>query len=143
MERRDFIKTSCVTCAGIIGASSLMSLLNSCAPLPVVKTSSKENAMLVPEASFIENKNMVIVKNPELEFDILLIKKKDNSYSALYMQCTHQNQPLTANKTGLFCSAHGSSFDLEGNVITEPATAPLRKFKTEVTESNNIKIYLN
>lgn len=132
-----------MACAGIIGASSLMSLLNSCAPLPVVKTSSKENAMFVPQDSFVENKNMVIVKNPELEFDILLIKKKDNSYNALYMQCTHQNQPLTANKTGLFCSAHGSSFDLEGDVVTEPATTALRKFKTEVTESKTIKIYLN
>lgn len=77
-----------------------------------------------------------------MEFDILLVKRKDGTYNALYMQCTHQNQPLSANKSGLFCASHGSAFDLEGNVNVEPATSPLKKFRTE-TENNNVKIYLN
>jgi Rieske Fe-S protein len=58
------------------------------------------------------------------------------------MQCSHQNQPLSATKTGLFCASHGSAFDLEGNVTVEPATDPLRKFKTEVNNAT-IKIYLS
>ncbi len=131
-----------MSCAGILGSSALLSLLNSCAPLPVLKTSSKENRVLVPESSFVENQNVLIVKNSNLEFDILLIRKKDNTYNALYMQCTHQNQPLSATKTGLFCSAHGSAFNLEGEVTVEPATQPLKKFKTQL-EDNNIIIYLN
>ena len=130
-----------MACASIVSAGSLMTLLNSCAPLPVLKTSSKEN-ILVPETSFQEGQNLLVIKNSEMEFDILLVKKKDNTYNALYMQCSHQSQPLSANKTGLFCSAHGSSFDLEGKVIAEPATVPLHKFRTEIKD-NNIKIYLN
>ncbi len=77
-----------------------------------------------------------------MEFDILLVKKSDGTYNALYMQCTHQSQPLTASKTGLFCSSHGSGFDLDGNVTIEPATRPLRKFKTEAG-SDAVKIYLS
>lgn len=142
MQRREFIKTSCINCAAIIGVSSLATLLNSCASLPIIKTDSKEKTILIPQLSFQENQNLLIVKNSNLEFDILLVKKKDNNYNALYMQCSHQSQPLTANKSGLFCASHGSSFDLEGNVIVQPATQPLRKFKTEI-ENNNIKIYLN
>jgi len=142
MERRAFIKTSCITCAGILGAGSVLSMLSSCAPLPVLKTSSKENTLLVPEQAFKEGQNLLLLKNSNLEFDILVVKKKDTTYNALYMQCTHQNQPLTASKSGLFCASHGSGFDLDGNVIIEPATQPLRKFKTEI-ENNNIKIYLS
>lgn len=141
MQRRDFIRTTCVSCAGLIGAGSLVSLLNSCAPLPSLQSSQKE-VISVPENSFVEGKDLLLVKNSNLEFDILLVKKKDNTYNALYMQCTHQSQPLTANKSGLFCSSHGSAFDLEGNVSVEPATQPLRKFRTELKEQN-INIYLN
>ncbi len=129
-------------CASIIGAGALLSALSSCSPLPVLQTSSAEKTILVPELSFKEGQNLLIVKNPNLEFDILVVKKKDNSYNALYMQCTHQSQSLTANKSGLFCSLHGSAFDLNGNVTVQPATAPLKKFKTEV-DNSTIKIHLN
>jgi nitrite reductase/ring-hydroxylating ferredoxin subunit len=141
MQRRDFIKTTCLGCAGILGGSALLSMLNSCSPLPVLKTSSKDNVLSVPESSFVENQNVLIIKNTNFEFDILLVKKKDNTYNALYMQCTHENQPLSATKSGLFCSSHGSAFNLEGEVTVQPATKALKKFRTQ-TENNNVIIYL-
>jgi Rieske Fe-S protein len=141
MLRREFIKTTCLGCAGIVGGSALLSMLNSCSPLPVLKTSSKESTLSIPEASFAENQNLLIIKNANYEFDILLVKKKDNTYNALYMQCTHESQPLSATKSGLFCSSHGSAFSLDGEVTTQPATRPLKKFKTQ-TENNQIIIHL-
>jgi Rieske Fe-S protein len=51
------------------------------------------------------------------------------------MKCSHQDNSLTVTKTGLFCSSHGSTFDLEGNVTKEPALEPLKKFKTEINNS--------
>ena len=124
-----------------MGGSALLSMLNSCSPLPVLKTSSKESTLSIPEASFAENQNLLIIKNANYEFDILLVKKKDNTYNALYMQCTHESQPLSATKSGLFCSSHGSAFSLDGEVTTQPATRPLKKFKTQ-TENNQIIIHL-
>lgn len=141
MQRREFIKTTCLTCAGVIGGGALLSLFNSCSPLPVLKISTKETKLSIPEASFIENQNVLIIKNSNMEFDILVVKKKDATYNALYMQCTHESQPLSATKSGLFCSSHGSAFNLDGEVTVQPATRPLRKFKTEI-ENNNIIIYL-
>lgn len=141
MLRRDFIKSTCVTCAGVLGGSALLSMLNSCAPLPVIKTSSKDKNLLIPESSFVDNQNLLIIKNSNFDFDILLVKKKDNTYNALYMQCSHENQPLSATKSGLFCSSHGSAFNLEGEVTVQPATKPLKKFKTHI-ENKNILIDL-
>lgn len=128
-------------CAGILGGSALLSMLNSCSPLPVLKTSSKESTLAIPETSFAENQNLLIIKNSNYEFDILLVKKADNTYNALYMQCTHESQPLSATKSGLFCSSHGSAFNLEGEVTVQPATKALKKFRTQ-TENNQIIIHL-
>jgi len=141
MLRREFIKTTCLGCAGVLGGTALLSMLNSCSPLPVLKTSSKDNTLSVPESSFVADQNVLIIKNSNFEFDILLVKKKDNTYNALYMQCTHESQPLSATKSGLFCSSHGSAFNLEGEVTVQPATKALKKFRTQ-TENNNIIIYL-
>jgi cytochrome b6-f complex iron-sulfur subunit len=52
------------------------------------------------------------------------------------MKCTHQDNPLTVNSTGLYCTAHGSTFDLQGNVTKEPALHALKKYKTELNESS-------
>lgn len=141
MLRREFIKTTCLGCAGIVGGSALLSMLNSCSPLPVLKTSSKEKTLSVPETSFAENQYLLIIKNSNYEFDILLVKNKDNTYHALYMQCTHESQPLSATRSGLFCSSHGSAFNLDGEVTVQPATRALKKFRTQI-ENNQIIIHL-
>lgn len=128
-------------CAGVLGGTALLSMLNSCSPLPVLKTSTKESTLMIPESSFVENQQVLIIKNSNMEFDILLVKKKDNTYNALYMQCTHESQPLSATKSGLFCPSHGSAFNLEGEVTVQPATRALKKFKTQI-ENNQIIIHL-
>lgn len=96
--------------------------------------------LTVPASSFGEGK-LLVVRAPGLDFDVLLVKKADNNYTALLMKCTHQDNPLTATSSGLFCPSHGSSFDLEGRVTKEPALAPLRKYNTTITD-NNITIHL-
>lgn len=142
MERRDFIKSTCIACASVSGLGAISSLLSGCTPLASLKTSSVNNMISIPESSFIANQTILLVKNSQSDYDILLVKKKDNTYNALYMQCSHENQPLTATKSGLFCASHGSAFDLEGNVTVQPATKALKRYKT-ITENNSITIYLN
>lgn len=105
--------------------------------LPVMKVESTKGLIKVPFSAFTEKNNAVIVRNSQLEFDILLVKS-GNTFNALQMKCSHQDNPLTANASGLFCSAHGSTFDLQGNVTKEPALQPLKKYKTELTESTII-----
>ena len=134
-SRREFIKKSCLACASVAGAGIMSSLLSSCSKLPVYSASIDNNIIKVPFSSFVEGQNMVLVRNKQLEYDILLLKTPDFSYKALYMKCTHQPNSLVANSTGIHCNIHGSSFDLDGNVLKEPALLPLKKFNVSVGES--------
>jgi len=138
IDRRQFIKTSCTACLGAL----ISSQLTSCAPaFPVYKTKFEKGTVNVPLTSFATS-NLVIVRDMQMDFDILVVKKAETDYQSIYMKCSHQSNPLTATSTGLFCSAHGSSFDLDGNVRTQPASAPLQKFKTDLNE-NFITITVN
>ena len=129
-SRRDFFKQSCTLCLG----SLALGWLSACTAIPVLKADAVKGIISVPVSSFSEKNNSVIVRNKELEFDILVLKS-GNAFQALQMKCTHQDNPLTVNSSGLFCSAHGSTFDLQGNVTKEPALKPLKKYKTELTAS--------
>lgn len=138
--RREFIKQSCGICFGAIGLGFISSSLSSCASLPIYKTSGATEKIEVPIASFLQNKSL-IVRTDQLTYDILLVKNSNEQYTALYMQCTHQDNSLTATEKGLFCPSHGSTFDLNGLVTKEPALKPLQKFKTEIN-NQQIIIYL-
>lgn len=136
MKRREFIRSSCVSCLTASALGLTLSQLTSCAPaLPTFKTSFKNNLIKVPAGSFVES-NLLIVRDMQVDFDILLVKKSETEYNAIYMKCSHQANAVTATRTGLYCSSHGSAFDLDGNVTREPATAPLQRFKTEVIEQD-------
>jgi Rieske Fe-S protein len=138
-NRRDFIKQSCTLCLGVVGLSALTTQLAGCAPMPIYKGETVNGIITVPFTSFTETNKVVIVRNAQLDWDIVLVKVSDTEYEALQMKCTHQENPLTATQTGLFCSAHGSTFDLKGNVTKEPALRPLKKYITEIRD-NSISI---
>ena len=76
--------------------------------------------------------NVVLIRAKHLPFDLLAARRSDGTYHALYLQCTHEDQPLTATSTGLHCPSHGSRFSLEGEVTEGPASQPLRGFSTTV-----------
>jgi Rieske Fe-S protein len=135
-NRREFLKQSCGLCLGIVGLTALTTQLSSCAPMPIYKGEYTNGLISVPFSSFTETNKVVIVKNNQLDWDIVLVKISETEYEALQMKCTHQDNPLTATQTGMFCSAHGSVFDLKGNVTKEPALRPLKKYATTIRDTN-------
>ncbi len=139
--RREFIKDTCNACLGTSFLGLTLSQLSGCASLPVYKTNLRQQTVEVPLASFSES-NLVVVRDMQTPFDILVVKKPEGKFTAIYMKCSHRENPVSATKTGLYCAEHGSTFDLEGNVTKEPALEPLKKFKTHVTD-NAITIDLN
>jgi Rieske Fe-S protein len=132
--RREFIKDACTTCLATTFLGLTFTQLTSCSSLPIYKTNLAQKKVDVPATVFVES-NLVIVRDLQVPFDILLVKKSDEEYKAIYMKCSHQENPVTATKTGLFCSSHGSRFDLDGKVLNEPALEPLKKYKTEVKDN--------
>jgi Rieske Fe-S protein len=139
--RREFIKDTCTACLGTAFLGLTFSQLTSCSSLPIYKTNLSQKMVDVPLTSFVES-TVVIVRDMQVPYDVLLVKKSEQEYTALYMKCSHQENAVTATKTGLYCSTHGSTFDLDGNVTKEPAIKPLKKFKTSLTE-NSVTIDLN
>jgi cytochrome b6-f complex iron-sulfur subunit len=138
--RRSFIKSGCAAC--ILTASGV-SFLESCsAPLPMIKVAGTTPGQVAVNAdTFTGKSNMLVVRTKQLEYDILLIKN-GAEYKALYLRCTHEGIGLTPASNKIFCSAHGSVFDLDGKVVKEPALRPLKTYQTEVI-NNQIIIHLS
>lgn len=140
MQRRVFIKQSCIACFGLAGAGLL---LESCgSALPLLKLTASGDTVRVPADAFSAQVNHLVVRCKTLENDILLVKENNTTYKALYLRCTHEGVGLTATDKKIFCSAHGSIFDFNGNVVKEPALRPLKQFNT-TTDSTAIIIHLS
>jgi len=137
-SRRTFIKKSCAAC---IGMSALGILLESCAtPQHILKPAIENNSINIGLNNFQTN-NSYIIRNKKLPFDILVVKN-DMEYTALQMRCTHNDVALNFSGKKIVCTAHGSEFDLKGNVTKEPAATSLTRYKTSINEQQLI-IHLN
>lgn len=132
MDRRDFIKKSCGTCAALsISALLSSALLDSCksASMSVLKLAPTSNTVAVPLGSLQES-DFKLVRVANYGYDIGVIKKGEE-YTALLLMCTHAGQALTKTGSGYFCPLHGSRFSDSGTVIKGPATDPLQHLKVK------------
>ena len=119
-----------------------VSLLSSCSTAKVATGSSEKGLLRIDAAQFTADTKSLLVRDKQLEFDILLVKINETTYRALYMQCTHENNPLTYNSKGIYCLSHGSEFDMEGTVTLGPAASNLKQFPTQI-ENNFITIKIS
>ena len=135
MDRRNFIKNSCIAClsAGV---------LSSCTSTRYISGTLGKDGLTVDANEFITKQNgkttyrsFIIVRNETLQYPICVYRFNDKEYSALWMRCTHQGTELQASGDYLHCTAHGSEFNNKGTVKNGPADRNLRNFP--VTVSNN------
>jgi len=142
MERRDFLQSSCKACM-LVAAGYFLPKLTGCSPAAyaVFKTEVTDKKITMPLSMFDQN-SLQFVRPKGWYYDIAVQKKEDNSYSALLLMCTHQENQLTpAGKNGYTCSLHGSQFDANGTVRKGPAQEPLERFNTTI-ENNNLIIQI-
>jgi Rieske Fe-S protein len=129
MQRRNFIKSSCTTC--LLAATGWMLpaiALTGCSPAyQVFSTEEKEDRLEVPADAFAKGP-LVLVRPKGWFYSIALRKHEDNTYSALLLKCTHQDNQLTAASDGYSCSLHGSAYNKEGRVTKGPAERSLKTF---------------
>ncbi|TSD66563.1 Rieske (2Fe-2S) protein [Inquilinus sp. KBS0705] len=138
-SRREFIRSGCAACLLVASGATL---LEGCAtPMPLVNATGTTD-LQVGTDSFIAGKgNMLVVRTKQLENDILLIKNGE-TYKALLLRCTHEGVGLTPTANKIYCTSHGSVFDLDGKVQKEPALRPLKTYPTEVI-NNKVIIHLS
>jgi len=141
MHRRKFISSSCKIC--LLGAAGYSLLqLESCAPASSVYKTALNNGNLNVPLNLFEKNALQIVRPNGWYYDIAVQKNTDDSYAALLLQCTHQENQLTVSSAGYHCSLHGSDFDRQGKVKKGPAELPLQSFETSVN-GNILNIHIN
>ena len=138
-ERRQFLKSSCNFCLMAAGGLALAEL-SACSPASkVLKVPVTGNTLQIPLTAFAAEP-LVIVRPAGWYFDIA-VRKKENAYEALLLQCTHQQNQLVVNPHGFTCNLHGSQFDEGGKVVKGPAGMPLKRFNSTLNPDQLI-IYL-
>ena len=140
MQRRNFIKGACKICLLGAAGAAIAADLSSCSPgvakntfKPVVK----DNEVEVP-LSLFDNQAFKLISPANYNYEIAVEKKQDNTYHALLLRCTHQENQLTPTGNGFTCSLHGSKFDMEGHVLKGPAESPLQQLNTRIVKNNLI-----
>ncbi|QEC69812.1 Rieske 2Fe-2S domain-containing protein [Panacibacter ginsenosidivorans] len=142
MKRKEFITSSCKACM-LMTAGYFLPKLTGCSPAAysVFKTDIVDKKISIPLSMF-DQSAVQFVRPKGWYFDIAVQKNADNTYQALLLQCTHQENQLTPNgKNGYQCSLHGSQFDMVGNVRKGPAEKPLERYYTSI-ENNNLVIQI-
>jgi len=129
MDRKEFIQTSCSACM-LMTAGFFLSAMPGCTPkYSVFKTEVVDKKLTLPLSAFKQS-SLQLVRPKGWYYDIAVEKNNDNTYTALLLQCTHQENQLTPDGNGFHCNLHGSQFDSEGNVRKGPAERPLQRYRT-------------
>src|SRR4051812_13922083 len=139
MERREFIRSSCNACM-LMAAGYFLPQLVGCSATRYtsIKTTIVDKKISLPLNTF-DKSTLQLVRPTGWLFDIAIQKKPDDTYMALLLQCTHQENQLTPIGTnGFYCSFHGSKFDSNGNVRKGPAELPLQRYTTYVENDHLI-----
>lgn len=83
----------------------------------------------------------VVVKAPNFPDPVLLIPVDEKTFRAVSARCTHLGCHVRSAKNFLVCPCHGSTFDLEGEVVRGPAQRALTTYPVEIN-GDRIKIIL-
>ena len=88
----------------------------------------------------LQNTNSGIALNANETFDnrgIIVLRTSSSRVRALSRVCTHAGQTVIINSGGnnLLCPSHNSIFDLNGNVLSGPASGSLTKYNATLNGS--------
>ncbi len=132
MNRKIFIRQCTKACAGLALSSWILEACKS----PMITAEERDNQLVLKTDVFTQNGKeikAVMAYHEGKKMPVLLVK--DETVRAYMALCTHQGAELQLMGQRLYCPAHGSEFDISGNVKQGPAQLPLVELK--VTLNNN------
>jgi cytochrome b6-f complex iron-sulfur subunit len=133
MQRREFLKVGCGVCLLGMAGVTIPGLLNQ----SEAKTFSFQGVITADQTILVPIDQMngldyLTVEVNAWEANIAVHQQADGTYLSLLLLCTHMENNLNSTGNGYICPAHGSRYDLNGNVLVGPASDPLTSFPTTV-----------
>jgi cytochrome b6-f complex iron-sulfur subunit len=129
MERRQLLKTS----LAFLGTTTLISFVYPASKFLVRPKSS------VPDAPLTINKDEIPTGTAKEfvfnETPLVVINRRGSGFIALSRVCTHLGCLVGYDKFNdkLVCPCHAGEFDLEGRVLSGPATKSLQRYPLKIT----------
>jgi Rieske Fe-S protein len=130
--RREFLKRTGIALTSLTLTGAMSEILASCSSLtgPTITHGSTtiDISPLTSNGQYLEDRNVQPDGTP-----ILVIRQSSTAYTALSMLCTHAGCQVNPPSSGsIYCSCHGSMFDLHGNVLRGPANSPLTNYQVSL-----------
>ena len=129
MERRQLLKTS----LAFLGTTTLISFVYPASKFLVRPKSS------IPDAPLTINKDEIPTGTAKEfvfnETPLVVINRRGSGFIALSRVCTHLGCLVGYDKFNnkLVCPCHAGEFDLEGRVLSGPATKSLQRYPLKIT----------
>jgi len=129
MERRQILKAS----LAFLGTTTLISFVYPASKFLIPpKSRSGETTLVLNKEDIPPGAAKEIIYN---ETPVIIINRQGSGFIALSRICTHLGCLVGYDRfnSKLVCPCHAGEFDLEGNVLSGPATKPLLRFPLTIT----------
>jgi Rieske Fe-S protein len=136
ISRRHFI--------GALATSGVVAGLAGCAIVPVHRAYLQDGHLILKldeMEELLSEKNAFILQADGLPEPLLVVRTATGGLNVLGATCTHQMCQVRPGRGFLNCPCHGSTFDLDGQVVRGPATKPLTSYRF-TTNASSMEIWL-
>ena len=120
-------------------------VVSGCATTTLYQTTVRRGRMAIDIGAYPELAKpggAILLAAEGMEAPVVLIRRDDRHFKALSSVCTHLGCSVRPSKRFLRCPCHGSTYDLEGQVVRGPAQRALQTFETRVSE-NRVEIVIS
>ena len=139
LSRRGFLRGFAATCAASVCPHALLGCggpVAAAAARTIALPPAVDGKIVVPVADIPELSAVggwVIGTSTGLQEPCIVVRSEAGRIDVASARCTHAGCNVAFNGLNytLDCPCHGSSFELDGQVVSGPATLPLRAFRTE------------
>lgn len=136
LTRRRFLTTSGALATGLV--------FSDCATTAIYRTVVLNGRVEVniDEHHELAQPGGIILLGVEGVRGAIVLVNAGQNFRALSSVCTHLGCNVRPSRHFLQCPCHGSTYDLEGNVVRGPAQRALQTFETHVS-GNKVSIVVN
>ncbi len=136
-SRRNFIKVCSKVLAGVTVIGFVAPIINSCSNPTGPGSQVAPFNISVDVSSLTQNNQALRTSTPDSN-SLLIVRQSAASYITLLLICPHAlcgGSTMIQSGGTIYCSCHGSTFDLSGQVTQGPAQSNLVTYSTVYNSS--------